>query len=397
MTGLARCVGDVDRFLASHWGRTPLHRAGADPARFADVFSLDHVDRFVSTSFPRLPSFRLVKDGSPLDPGRYTKTARIGGKSVPDVGDAGRIFEEFRGGATLVLQGLQRSSETVARFCRSLELDLTHPVQANAYVTPAGSQGLAVHYDTHDVFVLQLAGRKEWAVYEPVLDLPLPSQPWHAGRGEPGEPLMEVELAAGDCLYMPRGFLHSARAQAEMSAHLTVGVVTRTWFDVLGEVVAGAAEDPAFRASLPAGYASDEAGLTAGVDAAVTGLRDWLEKVDAGQVAASVVRSFWSSRPPVLAGQLHQLLALDGLGDDTVLRRREGSVCHLVAGTDGLTVHLGDRRLKMPADLEPAVRRIATGGPFRLGELGDLLDEQSRAVLARRLVREGLLEMVLGD
>jgi len=397
MTGLARCVGDVDRFLASQWGRAPLHRRGADPARFADVFSLDDVDRFVSTSFPRVPAFRLVKDGSPLDPGRYTKTARIGGQPVSGVGDAGRIFEEFRRGATLVLQGLQRSSETVARFCRSLELELTHPVQANAYVTPAGSQGLAVHYDTHDVFVLQLAGRKEWAVYEPVLDAPLPSQPWHAGRGEPGQPLLEVELRAGDCLYMPRGFLHSARAQDDMSAHLTVGVLTRTWFDVLGDLVAGAAEDPTFRQSLPAGFTTDEVGLASGVEAAVTGLRHWLEKVDAAQVAGSEVRRFWSSRPPILAGQLHQLLALDDVGDDTVLRRREGSVCHLVTGSDRLTVHLGDRHLEMPAELEPAIRRVAAGGPTRLGDLGDLLDEQSRAVLGRRLVREGLLEIVVGD
>ena len=397
MTGLARCVGDVDGFLASCWGRAPFHREGADPARFADVFSLDDVDRFVSTSFPRLPAFRLVKDGSPLDPSRYTRTARIGGQSVAGVGDPGRVFEEFRRGATLVLQGLQRSSEAVARFCRSLELELTHPVQANAYVTPAGAQGLGVHYDTHDVFVLQLAGRKEWAVYEPVLDDPLPSQPWHAGRGEPGPPILEVELRAGDCLYMPRGFLHSARAQEDMSAHLTVGVVTRTWFDVLGDVVADAADDPAFRRSLPAGFAGDEAGLAAGVEAAVARLRDRLEKVDTAQVAGSVAQKFWASRPPILAGQLHQLLALDGLDDDTVVRRREGSVCHLAGGADRLTVHLGDRRLVMPADLEPVVRRMATGHRIRLGDLGDVLDGPSRAVLARRLVREGLLEIVLGD
>ncbi|MDP8937656.1 MAG: cupin domain-containing protein [Actinomycetota bacterium] len=397
MTGLARCVGDVDRFLASCWGRAPLHRQGVDPARFADIFSLDDVDRFVSTSFPRLPAFRLVKDGSPLDPSRYTKTARIGGQAVAGVGDPGRVFEEFRLGATLVLQGLQRSSETVARFCRSLEHELTHPVQANAYVTPAGAQGLGVHYDTHDVFVLQLAGRKEWAVYEPVLDDPLPSQGWHAGRGEPGPPILEVELRAGDCLYMPRGFLHSARAQQEMSAHLTVGVLTQTWFDVLREVVAGAADDPVFRRSLPAGFATDETALAAGVEAAVARLRDWLEKVDTAQAAGAVVQRYWASRPPILAGQLHQLLALDGIGDDTVVRRRDGSVCHLVVDADRMTVHLGDRRLVMSADLEPALRRVATGRPVRLGDLGDVLDQPSRAVLARRLVREGLLEMVLGN
>ncbi len=397
MTGLARCVGDVDQFLASSWGRAPLHRAAADPARFADIFSLDDVDRFVSTSFPRLPAFRLVKDGSPLDASRYTRTARIGGQAVSGVGDPGRIFEEFRQGATLVLQGLQRSSEAVARFCRSLEMELTHPVQANAYVTPAGARGLGVHYDTHDVFVLQIAGRKHWAVHEPVLDDPLPSQPWHAGRGEPGPPILEVELHAGDCLYMPRGFLHSARAQEEMSAHLTVGVLTRTWFDVLGEVVAATADEPTFRRALPPGFAGDEAALATGLEAAVTELRDWLEKVDSRDFAASVAQRFWAARPPILAGQLHQVLALDGVDDDTVLRRREGTACHLVAGPERLTVHLGDRRLEMPADLEPVLRRLTTGDAIRLGDLAELLDEQSRGVLARRLVREGLLEIQRGD
>ena len=236
-TGLARCVGDVEGFLASYWGRAPLHRQGADPTGFADVLSLDDVDRFVSTSFARLPAFRLVRDGTPLDQGRYTRTARIGGQTVSGVGDPGRIYEEFRQGATIVLQGLQRSSEPVARFCRSLELELTSPVQANAYVTPPGARGLGVHYDTHDVFVLQVAGAKVWAVHEPVFEDPLPSQPWHAGRGEPGPAILEAELRAGDCLYVPRGFLHSAEAQEEMSAHLTVGVLCQTWFDVLRSVV----------------------------------------------------------------------------------------------------------------------------------------------------------------
>jgi hypothetical protein len=41
--------------------------------------------------------------------------------------------------------------------------------------------------------------------------------------------------------------------------------------------------------------------------------------------------------------------------------------------------------------------RIAgAGGPFPLGDLGDLLDGPSRLVLGRRLVAEGLLEVVAG-
>ena len=59
---------------------------------------------------------------------------------------------------------------------------------------------------------------------------------------------------------------------------------------------------------------------------------------------------------------------------------------------DRLVVLLGDRRLEMPAWLEPVMRRIAEAPALVLGDLADVLpDPRSRAVLARRLVREGLL------
>src|SRR5215213_8309997 len=144
--GLARCVGDTPRFLDRYWGQAPLYRAasGGD-AGFDDLFSLDDVDRLVSSSFARTPAFRMVRDGKPIDASRYTRTSRLGGQPVSGEGDPRRVFEELEAGATIVLQGLQRYWPPLATFCRALEQDLTHPVQANAYVTPAGAQGLSVH------------------------------------------------------------------------------------------------------------------------------------------------------------------------------------------------------------------------------------------------------------
>ena len=395
MTALSRCVGDVPPFLDRYWGQGPLHRAGADAGAFGDLFSLDDVDRFISSSSPRLPTFRLVRDGKPLDPARYTKRATVGGQPVTGLGDPGRIFDEHRRGATIVFQGLQRSCPPLTRFCRSLERDLPHAAPANAYVTPAGARGLGVHYDTHDVFVLQLAGTKAWTIHDPVLADPLPSQPWKGTAADAGPPILAVELQAGDCLYVPRGFLHSARAQEALSAHLTIGIVTTTWHDVVREVVAGVADEPEFRRSLPPGYAADPAGLAASVEETVARLRKWLDGVDAVAVAEATARRFLAARPPVLAGQLHQLGMLDRLADRSLLRRREGSVCHLAGTGDRLIVVLGGgRELDMPAALEPVMARIATAGPFRLSELEDLLDSPSRLVLARRLVGEGLLEIV---
>lgn len=397
LTSLARCTGDIATFLDRYWGRAPQHCVGADPAAFADLLSLHDVDALVSSPSARTPAFRLVRDGTPLDPRRYTRTARIGGQSVSGVADPGAIFEEFRKGATVVFQGLQRSCPPVARFCRGLETELSHAVQANAYVTPAGSQGLRVHYDTHDVFVLQLAGSKHWSIYPPVLGDPLPSQPWKGAAIDAGDPCLTVELRAGDSLYVPRGFLHAAEAQRELSAHLTIGVVPTTWHDVVTGVVAGVADDVEFRRALPVGFTADPEALAAEVADALVRLRKWLDEVDAQAVAADLIRRFWAGRPQSLTGQLHQILALDSIGDQTWMRRRPDSVCHLSSGDDVLTVGLGGRELRMPAVLEPVIARIAAGEAFRPVDLADLLDGPSRLTLVRRLVVEGLLVSSLDD
>lgn len=388
-------MGDPASFIDHHWARSPLHRSNRDPEAFADLFTLDDVDRLVSSSFARTPTFRLVRDGTPVPPARYSKTARVGGQSVSGVGDPRRVFQEFADGATIVLQGLQRYWPPLIDFCRQLELDLTFPVQANAYVTPPGSQGLAVHYDTHDVFVLQVAGSKEWELYDPVFPDPLPSQPWASRQREPGPVTLSVRLAGGDFLYVPRGFLHSARAQAELSAHLTIGIHSETRHDVLRHVVESAAEMADFRRSLPPGYAEDEEGLAKTVEMAIADLRSWLDSVDARAVAADAAARFWSGRGPVLRGQLGSVLALGSLDDGTRLRRRPGAICHVRPQDGFLHVGLGQLELRMPAALEPVLRRIAAAGaPFVVADLADLMDEGSRLVLARRLVREGLLEIV---
>ena len=395
MTGLARCVCDVQGFLQGYWSRAPVHSEGMDPGGFGDLLSLDDVDRFVSSWSLRLPAFRLVRDGRPLDPSRYTRTARIGSQSIAGVADPPRIFDELRGGATIVFQALQRSWLPLTRFCRALELELSHSAQANAYVTPAGSRGLGVHYDTHDVFVLQLAGTKQWSIYQPALEDPLPSQPWKGPAGaEVADPCLSVTLRAGDSLYVPRGFLHSARAQEDLSAHLTIGVVTTTWYDVVRDLVSATADDPSFRRPLPVGFASDEAALALEVDQAVGRLRKWLDQVDAQAVAASTAGRFWDERPPILAGQLHQIGLLDEIDDSSRLCPSEGSVCCLSLDGDTLAARIGGRELHMPAALEPTMRRIVTSGPFRLGDLAELIDGPSRLVLARRLVGEGLLQIV---
>jgi lysine-specific demethylase/histidyl-hydroxylase NO66 len=336
----------------------------------------------LTTMSLRQPFFRLVKDGATVPASRYTKTGRTGSTAMSGLADPARILAEFDDGASIVLQGLHRYWWPVAVFCRDLELSLGHPAQANAYITPAGSRGLGVHRDGHDVFVLQAFGTKHWEV-------------WDTGSSAEGPPMMSVDLEPGDCLYMPKGTPHGARTQDDPSGHLTVGVTAVTWSAVVADVLTSVRAEAGLEQPLPIGFHRDPRrfGTELGERLTEVGLR--LEKVDAMAEASRLSDRFLSTRPPVLRGALGSRLQLASLDDRTTVRRRPAAVCELRRRGDRLRVLLGDRYLDMPAWVEPAMGALRDREAFAVGDLTPFLrDPESRAVLVRRLVREGLLDVV---
>jgi lysine-specific demethylase/histidyl-hydroxylase NO66 len=390
---LARCVGDVDRFFSETWAKAPLLQRRRDTNGFDDLLTLGDVDFILTTSWLRTPAFRLVKDGEPLDERSYTKWAGVGARGAYGSVDPGKVYSLFYDGATVVLQAMQRYWLPLARFIRDLEVALTLPAQANAYITPPGSRGLAVHYDTHDVFVLQVSGSKKWQIFDPVIESPLPSQ--HSIEGEITTPVLETDLEPGDMLYIPRGWRHAATAQAAASAHMTIGVLSYSWYDVLQEVLLHAQEETAFRETVPVGYAREGSGFANDIAGRLQTLRDWLQGVDVEEVAATLRRRFWAGRPPLLIGQMAQLEQLDEISDDSSVRRRIGAICLLEPDEhEGrLRAILGDRELLLPQELEATLRMLLDGSTVQVKQLEDL-DGESRILLVRRLIREGLLERV---
>jgi len=78
MDPLRRCTGDPEAFLTETWGvRAQVHSA-ANPQGFLDLLTLDDVDRILTTTSLRTPSFRLVKAGEQIPESAYTRSGRTG-------------------------------------------------------------------------------------------------------------------------------------------------------------------------------------------------------------------------------------------------------------------------------------------------------------------------------
>jgi hypothetical protein len=324
----------------------------------------------------------MVREGGQLDLGSYTadvswRPAFTKTANVP------RVLEEWQAGATIVLQALHVNWHPLAVFCRLLEQALGHTVQANSYYTPRGSQGFAVHHDTHDVLVLQVAGEKRWLLYDPLFELPLKHQRYSKALGEHGEPSDDFVLRAGDTLYLPRGWLHQAETSDTDSLHLTVGINAYTWLDAAKAALAETEQELAFRHGIEQG--ADEAGsLTERLGA----------ELDPELVAKRRRRTFVQTRRPIRADGLTQLRALEQLDTETELERRETVIADLEEGGDGWTLAFEGRELRFPAHAGPELEACYEADePFRLSELPGDLDAEGRLVLARRLVREGFLRI----
>jgi uncharacterized RmlC-like cupin family protein len=384
---LARCVGDVEHFVTHHWGRQPLLATPSASSLdgvdlFDDILSLDAVDALV-TRGARLPTVRMVIDGSPLPPSRFCSTTRLGGQELDDVVDPVKVVARFAEGATLVMQSLHRTSETVGSFVARLQDEISHPVQANAYLTPPDAAGLTEHGDLHDVLALQLHGSKRW---------------WVDGLGD-------VTMRPGDVMYVPRGVRHRADTATETSLHLTIGIIRVTYRQVIARVLRagpGSLDDP-----LPIGYRHrarrDE--LERGLDAALDDVLDLIGAIDLSDLADHE-QSRRLTRPPQ-AGRISSIVHVDELGPGAVIRwvapeplaravdevdsrqsHWDGLRCHdRWSPSERITIDLGDRTLTMPAGALDALRRLSDGSPIRVGDLPGL-DEPSRVVLAKRLVRE---------
>jgi lysine-specific demethylase/histidyl-hydroxylase NO66 len=343
---LARLIAlSVDEFAADYWGRQALlSPAARTPPGFGNLLDADAVDELVSARGLRTPFLRVARNGATLGDGAFTAPGGAGATIGDQVSDD-KLVRLFSDGATMVLQALHRVWPPVIEFCQQLASDLGHPVQANAYVTPPQSQGFSNHYDVHDVFVLQISGEKRWVIHAPVHPAPLRHQPWtdrrrSVERRAAEEPIIDTVLRPGDCLYLPRGFLHAATALGGVSTHLTVGVHSWTRYGLadrlLQHALRTAAADPEVRTSLPLGVdVSDPADLLDDATVVRDRLIEALRGVDVAALAADLASNARSGQRAAPIGPLRQLRTADALTERTRLDVRSHLAATVTDRPDG--------------------------------------------------------------
>jgi hypothetical protein len=239
-----------EEFIASSWGKTYKYVPGR-PGKFAQLLPWDQLNNILQQHRLDFPRLRLTQNGQSLPATSYLRYATGGRRKVPITRlQQDKLTQQLRAGATLVLDAVDELSETLQELAEGLELFFHEHIQINAYAGWRTSQGFDLHWDDHDVFILQVTGRKHWKIYGMTRAHPLTRDSDQSPKPT-HEPLWEQTLEEGDLLYLPRGWWHVARPLDEPTLHLTVGVHNRTGIDLLRWISDRLRASEIFRADLP--------------------------------------------------------------------------------------------------------------------------------------------------
>jgi bifunctional lysine-specific demethylase and histidyl-hydroxylase NO66 len=352
----------IAAFFDSIYEREALVVAHGQPGRFDGLLSIDAVDRIVTQVDLREGQLDLADASRQLRRSDY----------VDDAGyiDRGAVADFHRAGATIILQQAHQLEPSLGRFCRALESVFSSHVQTNLYLTPPNAQGFRTHYDNHDVFVIQVAGEKAWRLYDKPVDTPYRGEGFEAGKFEAGELKQEFLLRAGDCAYVPRGLMHDAMTSgAEPSLHITVGLITRTWADLMLEAVSEVAlREPELRRSLPAGYALPGFGR----ETARAHLRKLAEvvarEIQLDPALDLLADNFIRSRAADNRFTVRD--AAKPIAADDCFRAHRRAPFRIAEDGDNVVVIAPGGDLHFAASARPALERALNGEAFTPGDLG---------------------------
>ena len=247
---------------------------------------------------------------------------------------------------------LRPLSPALESLARAFEVLLHKPVTVSAFWSRGGMRA-PVHFDDHDLLVVQLRGTKRWYVSSRPSELnnvwaTIPSTPPELG------PHDTVDVRPGDILYLPRGTWHSVDSDTA-SLHVSIGFTPLT----LREAVIAALDhlsdlDRGWRATVGGRLGFQLRGL---------GLEQLL--------------------PPIV----------QATGNLATAYRHELAFCHLTASPERIDVSYPGGHLYIHRGVQLCIEYMMNNTRFRVRDIPGEVGDDIRLSLAGRFLEIGFLQL----
>jgi ribosomal protein L16 Arg81 hydroxylase len=240
----------VEDFFASKWNCQSLLVRGS-PDKTRNLFSWDEVNRIICQHRLAPPQIRLSQERKSSDELAFIKRRFSStGNPIYHV-DIPLLYSLLRDGASLVLDAVDEMSSAVTDLCENVGRDLSCQLSVNAYATWGTEPGFGLHWDDHDLFVVQIEGSKRWKLYKPTRKFPLSKDTMQNPVPTENDLVWDEIVHPGDVIYIPRGHWHNVLGVGIPTLHLTCGFSNPSGIDYLSWLVDKMREIEVVRRDIP--------------------------------------------------------------------------------------------------------------------------------------------------
>ena len=380
-TGFDSLIAPIgrERFFSEYFERKPFLVRRNIANYFDSLFSLEAVDALLGTRMLREPDIRRISSSHKKK--GFTEFSRDG------VADRNALLRGHAEGDTLVFDQADRLHPPLDRALAQCEAEIRLPFRVNAFLTPPGRKGFNLHYDTHEVIVLQVSGTKNWRICDNPLPLPHEEQQYSHALTDSANVIAELTLHPGDMLYLPRGYIHDASSTDTTSLHISIALRTRALREV---ALVGLKRELMASAPMRKMAIFDQHATPAAMAGLRSQLHELAERIDLGGALDEVLHAFIMGRSRPVEGRLLELERAQPIDHDTPLRVREDCLFHPFARGESIRLAVDGKTVTLPAAVRPVLDYMRSSGTFCAQNLPGL-EYESRLLLAKKLHAAGML------
>lgn len=357
-------------------------------------FNLSSIDEYLYSNEDQLNKMvRILNSGQeiiiPSNPEHF-----------PDI-QKKTVESSLTAGATIKIEELEKRNLIISKLCREIEKLCGGHSYAKAFLTPANNKGFPIHWDTASVLVVQLSGKKKWKIYKQMEKMPIQSMSCILPEGTNELPYEEFNLEEGDVLFIPAGVPHSAECLNEHSLHIGIGIIPTNSLDIMKYILHCYAEsEESLREYLIADCKLTKYKFKESIDRTI----DIMSNLDIDSFLSMYKKSYDAGRPRVNDKRIESLVKLDNINVDTMVKVNDYNFIKLESNEEEVkisvssTIRPGKAILSTPMylSLPPFIGEdldevINLTGKVRVGDIAHSLDDESKVVLSRELVKHDIL------
>ncbi|MDZ7936584.1 MAG: cupin domain-containing protein [Emticicia sp.] len=343
--------------------------------------TINDINEYFNENNLRYPEILLFSKGDRLGSENYTLSEPKSHNLI----DKQKLWNHFELGYTIKIENAHLAFLQIENLCKNLGKSLKANLRANMYITPPNSHAFNPHYDLHDVIVLQLHGTKKWKLYDLAYEKPIDGQILTKGQlahYKDIEPTKLHTINTGEIIYIPRGYVHDAYTESEMSVHITLGVYPKIKLNILKDIVQNGDKNITLRGSITTDYSKESL------------------KNELMNSLSELIDDYFSQNPfienyPNRLDFKNRFITFEksnSICEHTTIYINHNDYIGIYKCVDSrIEVRTGAKSIYFPNFVESTLHSIFNEKSLKIDKIEGGLNFESRKNLVQRLLKEGLL------